>query len=84
MGTKCAGVKRLWRPFLGVVVAYAIAIQSLLIVLGGFAPAAQMIPPSLILNSVTRMLKPQSKYRRRIRTRGALTASSASPERIMR
>ena len=42
MGTKCAGVKRLWRPFLGVVVAYAIAIQSLLIVLGGFAPAAQI------------------------------------------
>ena len=36
------GVKRLWRPFLGVVVAYAIAIQSLLIVLGGFAPAAQI------------------------------------------
>ena len=42
MGTKCAGVRRLWRPFLGVVVAYAIAIQSLLIVLGGFAPAAQI------------------------------------------
>ena len=42
MGTKCAGVKRLWRPFLGVVVAYAIAIQSLLTVLGGFAPAAQI------------------------------------------
>jgi hypothetical protein len=42
MGTKCAGVKRLWRPFLGVVVTYAIAIQSLLIVLGGFAPAAQI------------------------------------------
>src|ERR1700720_1938223 len=42
MGTKCAGVKRLWRPFLGVVVAYAVAIQSLLLVLGGFAPAAQI------------------------------------------
>jgi hypothetical protein len=42
MGTKCAGVKRLWRPFLAVVVAYAIAIQSLLIVLGGFAPAAKI------------------------------------------
>ena len=42
MGTKCAGVRRLWRPFLGVVVAYAIAIQSLLLVLGGFAPAAQI------------------------------------------
>jgi len=42
MGTKCAGVERLWRPFLGVVVAYAIAIQSLLTVLGGFAPAAQI------------------------------------------
>ena len=42
MGTKCAGVRRLWRPFLGVVVAYAIAIQSLLTVLGGFAPAAQI------------------------------------------
>jgi hypothetical protein len=42
MGTKRAGVERLWRPFLGVVVAYAIAIQSLLTVLGGFAPAAQI------------------------------------------
>ena len=42
MGTKCAGVKRLWRPFLGVVVAYAVAIQSLLLALGGFAPAAQI------------------------------------------
>src|SRR5580693_1281577 len=42
MGSKCASVSRLWRPFLGVVVAYAIAIQSLLIVLGGFAPAAQI------------------------------------------
>ena len=42
MGTKCAGVRRLWRPFLGVVVAYAIAIQSLLLVLGGFASAAQI------------------------------------------
>jgi len=42
MGTKCAGVKRLWRPFSAVVVAYAIAIQSLLIVLGGFAPAAKI------------------------------------------
>ena len=40
MGTKCAGVKRLWRPLLGVVVTYAVAIQSLLLVLGGFAPAA--------------------------------------------
>jgi hypothetical protein len=42
MGTKCAGAKRLWRPFLGVVVAYAVAMQSLLLVLGGFAPAAQI------------------------------------------
>jgi hypothetical protein len=29
--------KRLWRPFLGVVMAYAVAAQSLLIALGGFA-----------------------------------------------
>jgi len=42
MGIECAGVKRLGRSFLGVVVAYAVAIQSLLLVLGGFAPAAQI------------------------------------------
>lgn len=29
--------KRLWRPLIGVVVAYALAAQSLLITLGGFA-----------------------------------------------
>jgi hypothetical protein len=32
--------KRLWRPFVGIVVAYAVAFQSLLIALGGFALAA--------------------------------------------
>ena len=32
--------KRFWRPLIGVVVAYAVAIQSLLIVLGGFALTA--------------------------------------------
>ena len=32
--------RRLWRPFLGLVVAYAVATQSLLLVLGGFALAA--------------------------------------------
>jgi hypothetical protein len=42
MGIDCAGVKRLWRPFLGVVVAYAVAIQGLLLVVGGFAPALQI------------------------------------------
>jgi hypothetical protein len=31
------GPKRLWRPLLGVVVAYAVAVQSLLIALGGFS-----------------------------------------------
>jgi hypothetical protein len=33
--------KRLWRPLIGVVVAYAVAAQSLLIALGGFALPAQ-------------------------------------------
>lgn len=33
--------KRLWRPLLGAVVAYAVAAQSLLIVFGGFALAAR-------------------------------------------
>jgi hypothetical protein len=33
--------KRLWRPLIGVVVAYAVAAQSLLIVLGGFPVTAQ-------------------------------------------
>jgi len=33
--------RRLWRPLLGIVVAYAIAAQSLLITLGGFAMLAQ-------------------------------------------
>ena len=32
--------RRLWRPFLGLVVAYAVATQSLLLVLSGFALAA--------------------------------------------
>ena len=32
--------RRVWRPFIGIVVAYAVAIQSLLIALGGFALAA--------------------------------------------
>ena len=31
------GPKRLWRPLVGVVVAYAIAAQALLIALGGFS-----------------------------------------------
>jgi hypothetical protein len=31
------GIKQLWRPLIGVVVAYAVAAQSLLIVLGGFS-----------------------------------------------
>ena len=34
------GRKRFWRPLIGVVVAYAVAVQSLLIALGGFALAA--------------------------------------------
>ncbi len=33
--------KRFWRPLIGVVVAYAVAAQSLLIVLGGFSLPAQ-------------------------------------------
>jgi len=33
---------RLWRPLIGVVVAYAVAAQSLLIVLGGFSLPAQV------------------------------------------
>jgi hypothetical protein len=32
--------KRLWRPLIGIVVAYAVAAQSLLIALGGFNLAA--------------------------------------------
>lgn len=32
---------RFWRPLIGIVVAYAIAAQSLLIVLGGFSALAQ-------------------------------------------
>jgi hypothetical protein len=37
MGTFRIGSKRCWRPLLGVLVAYAIAAQSLVIALGGFA-----------------------------------------------
>lgn len=33
--------RRLWRPLIGVVVAFAVAAQSLLIVLGGFSALAQ-------------------------------------------
>jgi hypothetical protein len=36
-----SGYKGLWRPFIGIVVAYAVAAQSLLIVLGGFSVLAQ-------------------------------------------
>lgn len=35
------GNKRLWRPLIGVVVAYALAAQSLLITVGGFAALAR-------------------------------------------
>ena len=34
--------KRAWRPLMGVLVAYAVAIQSLLITLGEFAPPAHV------------------------------------------
>ncbi len=33
--------RRLWRPFIGIVVAYAVAAQSLLIAIGGFQLIAQ-------------------------------------------
>ena len=33
--------KSLWRPLIGIAVAYAVAVQSLLIALGGFALPAQ-------------------------------------------
>jgi len=40
------GAARLWRPLLGVLVAYAVAAQSLLIAIGGFAlPAATTDQP---------------------------------------
>jgi hypothetical protein len=41
MGTRRIGSKRFWRPLLGVIVAYAIAAQSLVIALGGFTLPAQ-------------------------------------------
>jgi len=34
--------KRLWRPLIGVVVAYAVTAQALLIAFGGFPPIAQV------------------------------------------
>ena len=42
---------RLWRPLLGIVVAYAVAAQSLLIALGGFSLPGQAIdgPPTFEL-----------------------------------
>lgn len=42
--TKFPKLKRLWRPLIGVIVAYAVAAQSLLIVLGGFPALAQADP----------------------------------------
>jgi len=36
--------ERLWRPLIAIVVAYAVAAQSLLIVLGGFSTLAQASP----------------------------------------
>jgi len=43
--------RRLWRPFIGIVVAYAVAAQSLLVVLGGFSSVAQAdtAPPAFEL-----------------------------------
>lgn len=38
--------ERFWRPLIGIVVAYAVAAQSLLIVLGGFALPAQANDPT--------------------------------------
>jgi hypothetical protein len=35
---------RLWRPLIGVIVAYAVAMQALLVVLAGFTLAAQADP----------------------------------------
>jgi len=45
------GYRRLLRPLVGVVVAYAVAAQSLLIALGGFAlpTQADQTPPALVL-----------------------------------
>jgi hypothetical protein len=36
--------RRLWRPFIGVVVAYAVAMQALLVVLAGFTLVARADP----------------------------------------
>ena len=36
--------RRLWRPLIGVTVAYAVAMQTLLVVLAGFTLAAQADP----------------------------------------
>ena len=41
MGEFGRGSKRFWRPLIGVVVAYAVAAQSLLIALGGFGLPAR-------------------------------------------
>jgi hypothetical protein len=41
--------KRLWRSLVGIVAAYAVAAQSLLIVLGGFSALAQADPAAQAL-----------------------------------
>jgi hypothetical protein len=36
-------MKQLWRPLIGIAVAYAVAAQSLLIVIGGFSLPARAL-----------------------------------------
>ena len=78
------GFRRLWRPFIGIVIAYAVAAQGLLIVLGGFSALAQAARPRRRSSSAITMPMGQAYRPERRSTRGAVIASSVLPESIMR
>ena len=81
------GIKRFGRPLIGVVVAYAVAAQSLLIVLGGFSLPAQADDgaPAFELCLHDAASKPRRNCRPAIPiSPAAPIASSVLPDRIMR
>ena len=77
------GSKRFWRPLVGVVVAYTVAAQSLLIALGGLTLAAHTNEGRRLSSFVSTAAKGHQKFRPvTLVIPGAPIASSALPDRI--
>ena len=77
--------KRLWRPLLGIVVAYAVAAQSLLLAFGGFSRwlrLAILARRALNFASTTAKLRPDNRTAYRAIILAARIASSALRDRI--